>query len=101
MPYYFRGLIDGDGCIHKNGSVSIYSGSKEFIASVQKILVEEAGVKKIGIYTGTTYFVTWSSKSDRKKLFKYLYNDLDKTFYYKRKYQRIYNSLHDNTELTN
>lgn len=34
MPFYFRGLLDGDGCIHKDGKVSIYSGSKKFIESV-------------------------------------------------------------------
>ena len=25
LKYYFRGLIDGDGCIHKDGKISIYS----------------------------------------------------------------------------
>lgn len=97
LRYYFRGLIDGDGCIHKDGKISIYSGSESFIKSVQKTLVEEAGVKVLGIYVGTTYFITWSSKSDRKKLYNYLYKDiLDKTFYYKRKYERLYNSLYGN-----
>lgn len=99
--FYFRGLIDGDGCIHKNGGISIYSGSKPFIESVQSILVKEIGVKKLGIYTGTTYFITWTSKSDRQKLFDYLYSNLNATFYYKRKYDRIYKSLYDNTEVTN
>lgn len=97
LRYYFRGLIDGDGCVHKDGKISIYSGSESFIKSVQKILVEEAGVKALGIYFGTTYFITWSSKSDREKLYNYLYKDiLDETFYYKRKYERLYNSLYGN-----
>lgn len=101
LCFYFRGLIDGDGCIHKQGGISIYSGSKSFIESVQSILVNETGVKKLGIYTGTTYFITWTSKQDKQKLFNYLYSDLDATFYYKRKYDRIYKSLYDNTEVTN
>ena len=27
LRFYFRGLIDGDGCILKSGGISIYSGS--------------------------------------------------------------------------
>lgn len=101
LPYYFRGLIDGDGCIHKDGGLSIYSGSKSYIESVQKILCEQAGVKKLGIYHGTTYFVSWHGKEDKLKIFKYLYeNKLDKAYYYKRKYERIYNDLYDNNEIT-
>ena len=101
LCFYFRGLIDGDGCVHKNGGLSIYSGSENFIKSVQETIVAEAGVKKLGIYHGTTYFITWTSKEDRKKLFNYLYGDLNATFYYERKYKRMYNSLYDNTEVTN
>lgn len=101
LCYYFRGLIDGDGCVHKNGGISIYSGSENFIKNVQSILVKEAKVKQLGIYHGTTYFISWYGKEDRQKLFDYLYKDkLDKTFYYKRKYERLYNSLHDNDEIT-
>ena len=102
LKYYFRGLIDGDGCIHKNGKVSIFSGSLPYITSVQNILCQEAGVKKLGIYHGTSYFIAWSSKRDREKLFNYLYQDsLEDCFYYKRKYERLYNSLYENTEVTN
>ena len=101
LKYYFRGLIDGDGCINQKGYVSIYSGSEDFIKSVQDIMVKEVGVKKLKIYQGTTYFITWASLEDRKKLFEYLYGDLNATFYYKRKYERLYNSLYGNTEITN
>lgn len=65
LCYYFRGLIDGDGCITEKGYLSIYSGSLDFITSVQKILCEEIGISKLKIYKGTTYFVTWTSKKDR------------------------------------
>lgn len=100
LCYYFRGLIDGDGCVHKNGGISIYSGSYSFIEDVQKVLCEEAGVKKLGIYQGTSYFITWTAKKDRQKLFDYLYKDkLNETFYYPRKYQRLFNSLYGNTEV--
>ena len=101
LRFYFRGLIDGDGCVHKKGQVSIYSGSYKFIESVQQTLIDETGVTKLGIYHGTSYFITWNSIADRQKLFHYLYDDLDATFYYKRKYKRLYNSLYGNTELTN
>lgn len=86
LCYYFRGLIDGDGCVHKNGGISIYSGSLKFVQSVQEVLVKEVKLKKLGIYSGTTYFITWTSKEDRQKLFNYLYGNLNATFYYKRKY---------------
>ena len=102
LKFYFRGLIDGDGCVLKNGTLSIYSGTKSFIENVQSILCQEAGVSKLGIYKGTTYFVSWSSKSDRTKLYNYLYKDcLDNTFYYERKFKRLYDSLYANTEVTN
>lgn len=93
LKYYFRGLIDGDGSISEAGRVSIYSGSKEFIKNVQKILIQELSLSQLSIYKGTAFFIAWASLEDRKKLYNYLYSDLDKAFYYKRKYQRLKNSL--------
>lgn len=94
MCYYFRGLIDGDGCIHKNGGISIYSGSLTFIKNVQQYLIEQVGLKYLKVYKGTTYFITWTSKEDRIKLYNYLYKDkLNNCYYYDRKYQRLLNSL--------
>lgn len=101
LPFYFRGLIDGDGCIHKDGRIAIYSGSRDFIEHVQNILIQEAQVKKLGIYEGTTFFIQWGSREDKEKLFHYLYNDLNATFYYKRKYDRLNEILNNaNTEVT-
>lgn len=101
LQYYFRGLIDGDGCIHKNGRLSIYSGSKDFIEDVQHILVEKLGLTKLQIYQGTTYFISWSSKKDKQLLFDFLYKNLDATFYYKRKYLRLKENInHADTEVT-
>lgn len=93
LNYYFRGLIDGDGCVHKDGRVSIYSGSYSYIKSVQETLIQEIGISRLKIYHGTTYFVSWSSKEDKNKLFNYLYNDLSQAFYYKRKYNRLHDNL--------
>lgn len=102
LQYYFRGLIDGDGCIHKDGRLSIYSGSKDFIEDVQHILIEKLGLTKLQVYHGTTYFISWSSKKDKQLLFNYLYKNLNATFYYKRKYQRLKENInHANTEVTN
>lgn len=89
LCYYFRGLIDGDGCVHKDGKISIYSGSYNFIEDVQKVLIKELELTKLKIYQGTTFFITWSSKEDKQKLFNYLYKDLNATFFYKRKYDRL------------
>ena len=101
LCYYFRGLIDGDGCIHKDGELSIYSGSRTFLENIQKVLCDTIGVKKLKIYHGTSYFISWSSKEDRRKLFNFLYKDnLNETFFYERKYKRLYDSLHDNNEIT-
>lgn len=102
LPYYFRGLIDGDGCIHKDGKISIYSGSFDFIKSVQEVLCKEANIKKLKIYKGTSYFISWSSKKDRQNLYNYLYKDkINNAYYYKRKYERLYKSLYDNTVVNN
>ena len=101
LPFYFRGLIDGDGCIHKDGRISIYSGSYNFIQSVQDVMIQETGAKKLKIYEGTTFFITWGSREDKEKLFHYLYDDLNATFYYKRKYNRLNKILNDaDTEVT-
>jgi hypothetical protein len=89
LPYYFRGLIDGDGCVHLDGKVSIYSGSEDFIKDVQDILCKEIDLPKLKIYHGTTYFIAWGSKDAKQKIFDYLYSNLDETFYYKRKYERL------------
>lgn len=94
LKYYFRGLIDGDGCILENGRLSIYSGSKEYIEDVQRILIKELNLSQTSIYHGTTYFCSWSSKEDRKKLFNYLYDNLNECFYYERKYSRLFKSLY-------
>lgn len=93
LKYYFRGLIDGDGCVLKNGKLSIYSGSKEYIEDVHRILIKELNLSQTSIYHGTTYFCSWSNKEDRKKLFDYLYEDLNDCFYYERKYCRLRDSL--------
>ena len=93
LKYYFRGLIDGDGCILESGRLSIYSGSKEYIEDVQKILIKELNLSSTSICHGTTYFCCWSGKKDRKKLFDYLYEDLNDCFYYERKYCRLRDSL--------
>ena len=102
LPFYFRGLIDGDGCVHEDGKISIYSGSKLFIEDVQRILIEETGVKKLKIYHGTSYFISWGSKEDKNKLFHYLYSDLNSTYYYPRKYKRLVAAISNqaNTEVT-
>lgn len=94
LKYYFRGLIDGDGCVLENGRLSIYSGSKEYIEDVQRILIKELNLSQTSIYHGTTYFCSWSSKEDRKKLFNYLYDNLNECFYYERKYNRLFKSLY-------
>ena len=93
LPFYFRGLFDGDGTVLENGRIGIYSGSESFVENVQNILVKEAGVSKLKVYHGSAYFAMWDSKEDRQKLFDYLYSDLNATYYYSRKYERLKNSL--------
>lgn len=94
LKYYFRGLIDGDGSISLEGHISIYSGTKSFIENIQQILSKEIGVSVLGIYYGTSYFTTWSSEKDRRIFYNYLYGeDLEKTYYYERKMNRLKNSL--------
>lgn len=102
LPFYFRGLIDGDGCINKDGRVSIYSGSEEFIKNVQDILIKKVNLSQLKIYHGSTFFISWASLEDKKKLFHYLYDNLEDTFYYKRKYNRLKEIIDNaNTEVTN
>ena len=99
LSYYFRGLIDGDGCILKDGTINIYSGSIDFLKSVQEILVKEIKVSCLKIYKGTSYFLSWGKKEDKKKFYTFLYENLNDTFYYKRKYDRLKSALYDDTEV--
>lgn len=93
LSFYFRGLFDGDGCIKENGGVCLYSGSRKFLENVQNILVSKINVSRLKIYHGTSYFLSWNCKSDRQKFFDFLYDDLDKAYFYPRKYNRLKNSL--------
>ena len=68
---------------------------------MQRILVEKLQLSNLKIYHGSTYFITWGSKNDKEKLFHYLYDNLDATFYYQRKYNRLKENVYANTEITN
>lgn len=93
LSFYFRGLFDGDGCIKENGEICLYSGSRKFLENVQDVLVSKINVSRLKIYHGTSYFLSWNRKSDRQKFFDFLYGNLDKAYFYPRKYDRLKNSL--------
>lgn len=100
--HYIRGLFDGDGTTNINSDltckIGYYSGSKSFAEDFQKYCINNLNMSELKIYHGTTYFCTWSKRSDIIKFFNYIYKDA--TIYLPRKYYKILKMLElkENTE---
>ncbi len=94
--HFIRGYFDGDGCIslNKKREYSIYfcSGSFEFLRRLSCILLEEAKIKtkcKINKNRDRVPFFVFSSSKDMKKIFDYMYGDVDSDIYLERKFKRF------------
>lgn len=83
--HYWRGVLDGDGCIYLNKrnycSVSLTSGSPEFLAQFERFL------KKENLKTGTVYKITYALHGEKAvAVVRALYNGA--SVYLARKYDK-------------
>lgn len=76
---FIRGLWDGDGFIRENLSGIGLVGSYECLSFVQKIFLEELGIKPLKVYShyGTYKIEYRSTKKAIPKIINYLYQDND------------------------
>lgn len=92
--HMFRGIIDGDGSIylHSNGKDICIRllGSHYLIAQSCLYLHQKLGIDyHRPSLRGSISFVDYSSKEEVSILGKFLYSDIDKSFFIKRKYDVI------------
>lgn len=91
--HFIRGYFDGDGCIYVNTKKnnhktwSIYSGSKNFITELQKILEKELGITIYNNKQNNGYRVYGSNKLSVQSIFDYIYKDA--SVYLERKYNKF------------
>lgn len=95
LPFFIRGYFDGDGCLHlKNGKyprLIFTSGSNKFLIGLSKILSITLNIPLKVAYSqlqesnNLCYHLHYNTKLSRKIL-AFMYQDLGKTPYLKRKY---------------
>ena len=91
--HFIRGLMDGDGCIHKRGDISI-SGTEQLIASVREKIENLCGIKTslyIHQNNGKTNDCNIGKKY-AKTFLDWIYNDSDLKM--RRKYERYVSIYH-------
>lgn len=82
IRHFIRGYFDGDGCIDKNGKVSIISASFDFLDDVNKILNKQninLNINKVDNH----FVLAFRDKNKVKKFYNYLYDNSN--IYLKRK----------------
>lgn len=103
---FLRGYFDGDGCIshgcykRKNRKskvlilmVRFASASREFLNGLKQQLTQKTNLKYGFITEGSgCYYLTYS-KEDSKKLFRYMYENINEGLYLKRKYNKFKEAL--------
>ena len=93
LRHFIRGFFDGDGSVYleqgKSIRVKLLSGSKEFVKSVNDILVKE-GLSYRNISGGTpstpnAFFIRYNTMQDVLQFYNYIYKDVPEHMYYLRK----------------
>ena len=98
LSHFIRGYFDGDGCIYlqrskgktqkliiKKLSIIFTSGSKIFLEGLNSSLRKNIELNQNKVYNSHWSYELRYSTSDTIKLFKFLYKDLSKNTYLKRK----------------
>ena len=97
IPYFIRGIIDGDGCINKaSGNTwycSIISASKDFIYFIKDILENKIYLSDVHIYENNGYFTAYTAK--RSNLLKIAQLCYDQPFGMQRKYELFRQTFRD------
>ncbi|MDP3917926.1 MAG: LAGLIDADG family homing endonuclease [Candidatus Woesebacteria bacterium] len=97
LGHFVRGYFDGDGCVnisYKQGSrtpilSTIFTcGSKDFLVSLSHLLENKISIKAGNVRFQSKAFRLRLRKNDSLKLLKYIYEDMDKSIYLRRKYDK-------------
>lgn len=77
MNHFIRGVFDGDGSIIKDSNMFIMNGNKDFLETVQKILISEINLNltKIFLDKGNGYKLYYGGREQIKRIFDWLYNN--------------------------
>lgn len=99
LPDYTRGYFDGDGCISlstkkgtnkpiitKKLTLSFTSGSKDFLEDLSLIISKNTNINLHKVYDSHNSFQLCYGTSDSIELFKFLYSNTDKGYYFQRKF---------------
>lgn len=94
IKFMIRGICDGDGgfCINDKNTCSfkLTSSTKLILEQIQDILMKECGINKTVIVFDTgCYRFTYGGNDDVRKIYNYLYSDLQEDLYLTRKYLYI------------
>ncbi len=93
--YFFRGIIDGDGCFYHKGSAKQFSISSSVNQDWSYVteLFDSLGIEKYSIRRVKRIKQSWSlirisNIHDMKKLCDYIYDDVTDNIFLKRKYEK-------------
>ena len=106
MKDFIRGVFDGDGSVgwinrgrkdvNEKRVVSI-TCNIFLLTEIQKFVVKELGVKKLGVYnlkqSKDSGMITWGSRGDVYKILNWLYGDTD--LYVQRKYEKAIEMINE------
>ena len=92
IVYFFRGYLDGDGCInlyHKKKRLSVIftSGSKLYLEQLSKIISFVLGIKIHTVFRNSRAFQIKYSTKEAIQLLRYIYSDVGNGLYLERKYK--------------
>ena len=102
LRHFVRGFFDGDGSVYleygKSIRVKLLSGSKEFIKTLNNLLVDE-GLSNRFISGGSpstqsAYFIRYNTDEDAMNFYNFIYRDVSEAMYYLRKkkiFQKYFN----------
>ncbi len=105
--HFFRGVFDGDGTIKNSGSISIASGSQNFVKQLKKIIYEYYKIESVLFKTHPTVFNIRINGALRKKniiiyrgvtkiLYNLFYDKTPKDIYFLRKFNSFKKNLTTN-----
>lgn len=100
LSHFIRGYFDGDGCVYlkiikgkkqkfviKRFNIIFTSGSKRFLQGLNYSIRKFTRINQKKIYYNNRAYQLHYSTSDSIKLFKFLYKNIDKDAYLKRKFK--------------
>jgi hypothetical protein len=92
--HYMRGYFDGDGCLDKNGLITIVSGSKDMVNWMSEFVATEAGiVGRVG--KGDSVYTLCFNKSKSLAVCDWMYSGSKELTRLTRKYERyVVNKQH-------